>query len=170
MWKSGMVAVLVLGVVGVPARAQRQARDAPIRDASGKEVGRVQLRETLGRVIVDIHSQGLPPGRHGVHLHDTPKCEGPGFESAGAHYNPGNREHGRRNRRGAHLGDLGNLTVAGNGNGRREVTITSSLARQGLLAFLGSGLSLVVHQDRDDEKTDPAGNSGARIACAVIMP
>ena len=170
MWKSGMIAVLVLGVVVVPAGAQRQAREATIRDASGKEVGRVQLLETLGKVTVDIHSTGLPPGAHGVHFHETPKCDGPGFESAGAHYNPTNREHGRQNPRGAHLGDLGNISVAGNGNGRREVTITSSLAREGLLAFLGAGLALVVHQDRDDEKTDPSGNSGARIACAVIMP
>ena len=167
MWQSGMVAALFAGVsLGV----QQPAREATVHDAAGKDAGRVTMREVSGRITVKVHLQGLPAGIHGLHLHETPKCDPPGFASAGGHYNPTHREHGRQNPRGPHLGDLGNITVSGNGQGDREVTITAALAGQGIPAFLGAGLALIVHANADDEKTDPSGNAGSRIACAVILP
>ncbi|HLB54517.1 MAG TPA: superoxide dismutase family protein [Gemmatimonadales bacterium] len=168
MWQSGMIAALVLGAV--VTGAQRPIREATLRDGAGKDVGQVRMRESSGRIIVEVRVEGLPPGVHGIHLHQTGQCDSPSFESAGGHHNPTNREHGRSNTRGPHLGDLGNIRVSPNGRGERTVTITAELARRGLLTFLGTGLALIVHENRDDEKTDPAGNTGARIGCAAIMP
>ena len=103
-----------------------------------------------------------------MHLHQTGMCEPPGFQSAGGHFNPHNREHGRKNPRGPHLGDLGNIRVESNGRGTRTVTMSDSETRKGLMAVLGDGRALVIHAGEDDEMTDPSGNSGARIACAVV--
>lgn len=171
MLRSGMIAALVLAAgVGV-AGAQRPIREATLHDGTGKDVGRVTMQETRGRIVIAVHARGLPAGVHGLHLHDVGLCEGPNFDTAGGHFNPGNKEHGRQNKRGAHLGDLGNITVAGNGSGDRSVTITSAEARRGIASFLGEkGRALVVHASQDDEKTDPSGNSGARIACGALMP
>ena len=169
MWQTGMVAVLVLGMVA--GGQTRPIREATLRDAAGKDVGRVVLRQVTGRIIVELRVRDLPAGAHGYHLHEVGLCEGPSFESAGGHYNPGNKEHGRRTDRGPHLGDLGNITVNENGAGDRSVTITSAEAREGIENFLGAkGRALVVHANEDDERTDPHGNAGARIACAAIMP
>lgn len=142
-----------------------------LRDASGAEVGRVTLRERGERVQVDVRVTGLAPGEHGMHLHAVGLCEPPAFTSAGGHYNPRNFRHGHRNPQGPHLGDLGNLFISSNGRGEKTVELVGPEVRTGIKPLLGStGLALVVHADRDDETTDPSGNSGARIACAVIGP
>jgi Cu-Zn family superoxide dismutase len=164
---SGVLLLLAAAGFGSGA-AQRVTREGILHDATGKEVGRVELQQKSGAVVVIVHAQGLPPGLHGMHLHEAGQCEPPAFQSAGAHYNPHNREHGRRNTRGAHLGDLGNLRIGSNGRGSRTVTIADSETRKGLVSLLGPGRSLVIHADPDDDRTDPSGNSGARIACAVV--
>ncbi len=168
-----MTPFALLGLLGFAislGTTQQPVRQETLHDAAGKDVGTVSLRGVSGRITVTLHFHDLAPGTHGVHLHATPKCDPPDFASAGGHYNPSSRKHGRKNPDGAHLGDLGNITVGSNGVGDRAVTINAALARQGLTAFLGTGLALVVHANADDEKTDPSGNSGPRIACAVIAP
>jgi Cu-Zn family superoxide dismutase len=153
---------------GVPAPAPVESI---LRDASGAEVGRVTLRERGERVQVDLRVSGLSPGEHGLHLHAVGLCEPPAFTSAGSHYNPRNSRHGHRNPQGPHLGDLGNLFVSSNGRGEKTVALVGPEVRAGIKPLLGSaGLALVVHADRDDETTDPTGNSGARVACAVLGP
>lgn len=163
----------LLGVLGLAVglgATQKPVRQATLHDAAGKDVGRVTLHEKSGQVTVTMHLRHLPAGIHGVHLHQNPKCDPPDFQTAGGHYNPTSRKHGRKNPDGPHIGDLGNITIGKNGNGDREVTITSTMTRQGMTAFIGTGLAVVVHASADDEMTDPSGNSGARIACAVIAP
>jgi Cu-Zn family superoxide dismutase len=161
--------VLALAAAGVTSgAAQRVIREGVLHDAAGREAGRVELQQKGGAVVVIVHARGLPPGLHGMHLHETGQCEPPDFQSAGGHYNPHNREHGRRNTRGAHLGDLGNLRIGSNGRGSRTVTLADSETRKGLVSLLGPGRSLVIHANPDDDRTDPSGNSGARIACAVV--
>jgi len=163
----GIVAGLLAAAAGV-ASAQRSTRDVAFHDAQGKEVGRAIVRDSLGTILFHFTVSGLPAGSHGVHLHEAPKCEGPGFESAGPHYNPHIKEHGRKNPKGPHLGDLGNITVDASGKGTRNVEVTGPENRRGLAAFLENGRSIVIHANADDEMTDPSGNSGARIACAVL--
>ena len=104
-----------------------------------------------------------------MHLHAVAKCEPPDFQSAGPHFNPTLMKHGHQNPQGPHVGDLGNVRVGDDGRGERTVEIISPEARVGIKTFTGpAGLSLIVHAGLDDEKTDPSGNSGPRIACAVI--
>jgi Cu-Zn family superoxide dismutase len=150
------------------ASAQRTTRDVGIHDAAGKEVGRATVRDSSGIMLFHLTVNGLPQGTHGVHLHEVAKCEGPSYESSGPHFNPHLREHGRRNPRGPHLGDLGNIVVDASGKGTRNVEVRDRETTRGLAAFLDTGRSVVIHANADDEMTDPAGNSGARIACAVL--
>ena len=96
----------------------------------------------------------------------------PAFTSAGGHFNPDNRQHGSENPQGSHAGDLPNLVVGANGAGSLVVTTDRfSLAAGRPTSLLDAdGSALVVHAGPDDLKTDPTGNSGARIACGVVTP
>jgi Cu-Zn family superoxide dismutase len=132
--------------------------------ASGASVGAVQAEPRPGGTYIRIAVQDLPPGDHGLHLHTVGRCDGPAFQSAGAHWNPAGKQHGHLNPAGAHAGDLPNLTVSTNGRGA-----INFLATGGALDD-ADGTALVIHAKPDDLRTDPSGNSGDRIACAVISP
>jgi Cu-Zn family superoxide dismutase len=98
-------------------------------------------------------------------VHAVGRCDPPGFESAGPHWNPTGREHGSQNPRGQHLGDLPNLLVGADGEGSFDLGIAGADLR----AMLDTdGAALVIHAGADDYRTDPSGNSGARIACGVF--
>jgi superoxide dismutase, Cu-Zn family len=128
----------------------------------GASTGAVQVEPRAGGSYLRIAVQGLPPGDHGLHLHAVGRCDGPDFKTAGAHWNPAGKQHGHLNPQGAHVGDLPNLTVSANGHG----AINFLVAEHGLAD--ADGTSLVVHARPDDYRTDPSGNSGDRIACAVL--
>ena len=142
---------------------------ATVRDSSGRVVGSaVFLQEDDGvRILLDL--KDVTPGIRGVHIHDVGRCDAPTFDSAGAHFNPKNVEHGTENPRGPHAGDLPNITVEDTGRGHLEVTNPRVTLKPGVASLLdGGGTTLVVHEGPDDMRTDPAGNSGRRIACGVI--
>jgi Cu-Zn family superoxide dismutase len=142
----------------------RDGFKAVLIDASGKAIGSVT--GTRGEQGLDVHiaAKGLKPGDHGMHFHEAGRCDLPAFASAGAHWNAAGRQHGHDNPRGPHDGDLGNLTVGADGEGSTDRILPRYHAR-----FPPTGLSLVLHASPDDERTDPSGNSGARIACAVVL-
>ena len=144
--------------------------EAHLRDASGKSVAHATLRDGVDGVTVDIEATGLAAGTYGAHVHAVGRCDPPEFTTAGSHWNPTGRQHGRDNPQGAHLGDLPNLVVDANGRGSIGFTISAaSLRGAGGSALLdGDGASVVVHAAADDYRTDPSGNSGARKACGVI--
>jgi superoxide dismutase, Cu-Zn family len=133
----------------------------PLVNAAGASIGAVQAEQRASGTYVRIAVQGLAPGEHGLHLHAIGRCDGPAFQSAGPHWNPAGKQHGHLNPLGAHLGDLPNLTVSSNGRGALNFLVSGALAD-------ADGTSLVVHAKPDDYKTDPSGNSGDRIACAVL--
>ena len=133
-------------------------------NGAGASVGAVQLEPRAGGTYLRIAAQGLSPGDHGLHLHAVGRCDGPSFETAGAHWNPAGRQHGHLNPAGAHAGDLPNITASANGRGAINFLVAG-----GPLAD-ADGTSLVIHASPDDFRTDPSGNSGDRIACAVIAP
>lgn len=139
---------------------------ATIIDANGAEHGKATLAvagEVL-RLLVDV--RGMPPGTHGLHIHTVGKCEAPGFTTAGAHWNPTGRQHGDMNAQGPHAGDFKNLVVGADGKGTLSADVPGSFK-----ALIDEdGAAIVIHAAADDYKTDPSGNSGARIACAVIEP
>lgn len=139
---------------------------AMLKDASGKDVGHVMLMEGTDGLMGMIEVRGLTPGDHGMHIHAVGNCEGAGFTAAGGHLNPDNKQHGFDNPMGAHQGDLPELTVGADGTARQRFTAKTTLA-----ALLDAdGAAFVVHAAADDMKTDPAGNSGARVLCGVFSP
>jgi Cu-Zn family superoxide dismutase len=142
---------------------------AVLKNAQGKNVGTATFTPTEGGVKVQVQVTTLPPGNHGMHIHAAAKCEPPEFKSAGGHFNPSAKKHGSHNPEGAHVGDLPNLTVGKDGIGKATLTVKGAALGEGEGSLFGpDGTALVIHADPDDEKTDPAGNSGARIACGVI--
>ncbi len=118
-----------------------------------------------GKMKLDVMLEGLKPGPHGFHIHEVGDCSGKDFASAGGHFNPTHMKHGAPGQN-SHMGDLGNVTVD------RKGKVNTSIVAEGV--DLGSGpngivgKSVIVHQGKDDLKSQPAGNSGPRVLCGVI--
>lgn len=138
---------------------------ASLMRADGAAIGAVRLFGEPTGVLLRVNASGLPPGQHGVHLHAVGRCDPPAFTSAGPHWNPTGKQHGHLNPAGWHRGDLGNLGVGTDGR-----LVAGLLAPGATLAELrdADGTALVIHAKPDDGRTDPSGNSGDRIACAVL--
>jgi superoxide dismutase, Cu-Zn family len=137
-------------------------------DTAGRDVGEVTLEEGADGVMIRGTISGLSPGAHGFHFHETGLCEPP-FESAGGHLNPAGRRHGLLAADGPHAGDMPNITADADGNAHFETyapLVTLAAGADGLLG--GAGTALLVHAGADDHRTDPSGNSGDRVACAVL--
>jgi Cu-Zn family superoxide dismutase len=171
------VVVLALAAAGcrlpyIPYVTQpAPAAVARLIDANGNVVGNVLLSDDKGSVRILMDVTGLPPGDKAVHLHEVGRCDPPSFESAGAHVNPTKAEHGTANPRGPHAGDLPDVTVNTAGRGHLEVSAKGvTLDKKAAASLLdANGSAIVIHERADDKKTDPAGDSGARIACGVIV-
>jgi Cu-Zn family superoxide dismutase len=143
---------------------------ADLRDVQGRVRARATAETSGDSLRVRVEAVGMTPGSYGAHLHTTGRCDSPDFTSAGPHWNPTGQKHGKDNPAGMHKGDLPNLLVGTDGRGSFEYTIPNA----GLSGMLptslidGDGASVVVHAKADDFRTDPSGNSGARIACGVL--
>ena len=164
-------AVLVLGGCASAAMDGPGLQgQAVLKDKAGQQVGLATLTEASDGLRIEVTGIGLPPGPKGIHIHAVGKCDPPDFVSAGGHFNPAGKKHGRLSPDGAHAGDLPNLMVTPVGAAGLDVTTKAATLKEGVLASLfgAGGRSLVIHAMPDDEKTDPTGNSGARIACGVI--
>jgi Cu-Zn family superoxide dismutase len=129
--------------------------------------GTLKLTESAQGVRVIGLVSGLTPGTHGFHIHENGDCSAPDAKSAGEHFNPGGKKHGGLRSAERHGGDLGNIRADNSGNAKIDVTTKDvTLARGKSDSILGR--ALVVHAKADDGKSDPAGNSGDRVACGVI--
>jgi superoxide dismutase, Cu-Zn family len=142
---------------------------ADIVDVSGKKIGVVQAKQTKKGVEFTVNVSGLTPGMHGIHVHSVGKCETPDFKSAGGHFAMPDQHHGLENAKGPHMGDLPNLVVAKDGTAKTTFTDQSITLQPGNNSLMKSGgTALIIHADKDDQHSDPAGNAGGRIACAVL--
>ncbi len=165
-----ILALALVGCAVLPGQAQERAT-ATMINAAGATVGTATLTPTVRGtgVLINITLNGLPAGTHALHIHSVGKCDKPDFTSAGGHFNPGMKEHGTENPKGAHAGDLPNIELLGRGDDHVSMAVGGvTLAPGPTSLFHPGGTSLVIHASPDDNKTDPAGNAGARIACGVI--
>jgi superoxide dismutase, Cu-Zn family len=153
--------------LGVKPKAN--TAEAHFIDFAGNPVGTALLTEESGGVRFHFSLTKLPAGTHGIHVHEKGDCTKPDFKSAGKHFNPEAKQHGAENPKGFHAGDLGNIEVGSNGTADVEVTaphLTLGASDHSLIR--PGGTAIIIHAGRDDQKTDPSGNSGNPIACGVI--
>ena len=152
-------------------RSEAAPTTLSLLDAAGRQRATAELDGEADGLLVRIAARGLEPGTYAAHIHAVGRCDPPGFESAGPHWNPTDAAHGRDNPRGAHLGDLPNLVVGADRRGSVEYRIAGATLRGGERSVADSdGAALIVHASPDDYRTDPSGNAGTRLACAVIAP
>jgi superoxide dismutase, Cu-Zn family len=171
-----------LAIVGAAAICACKSAPSPLnriavaystfQGAAGEPRGTALLWQDPGNIVhVELQLRDLPPGEHGIHFHSVAKCEGGAtpFATAGAHYNPIGREHGLNNPAGPHAGDAPNIIVGA--DGRAQVNFTTdrvSLTAGSTTLFDADGSAIVIHAAPDDQVSQPAGNSGARIACGTV--
>lgn len=139
-----------------------------LKNTENVAVGNAILTEKKDGVEIKVKAEHLTPGLHGFHIHENGNCEPPDFESAGGHFNPTNKEHGFKNKLGPHAGDLKNLKVKEDGTVKQTFSNDRVTLKKGAPNSLLQGTSLVIHEKEDDYISQPAGDSGDRIACGVI--
>lgn len=160
-----ILAVLATAALTLPAVAADQVATAALENRDGESVGVVTLTAMPHGTLVHARLDGLAPGTHAFHVHETGRCVGD-FTSAGGHYNPESVKHGFLVDQGYHAGDLPNIHVPA--NGVLEVEYFSRALTMDDRLFDDDGAAIIIHDGADDYASQPAGAAGKRIACGVI--
>lgn len=171
--RMGVLAGLLVSLLAGDAAAQLPTATAVLIDTEGRQIGTVRLEETpIKGVLLRIDVTGLSTGEHGIHIHETGRCDAPSFESAGGHFDPWGHAHGAESPNGMHAGDLINLRVPGQGRIEAERLAENVTLAEGLLNSLldEDGSAVVIHAGADDYVSQPSGSSGSPVACGVIRP
>ena len=168
------VAVVITAVTALLAACETmqapavKAAGARLESRSGSSVtGRVDFTESGGQVRAHVELAGLPPNsEHGFHIHEKGDCTAADASTAGGHFNPNGTQHGRAGVDPHHAGDMPSVTADAQGHVRADVVIDGVTLAEGPTSI--AGRSVIVHRDRDDYTSQPAGNAGPRIACGII--
>jgi superoxide dismutase, Cu-Zn family len=174
-FKASLIVLSLLWFGGIVAQAQTPAEkpSAPLKaiatlhPTAGSNVkGTVTFTEEADGVHVYAEIEGLSPGNHGFHVHQFGDCSAADGSSAGPHFNPSNKPHAGPDAAERHVGDMGNVEADASGRAKldyldHQISLVDD--QQSVI-----GRSVVVHAKADDLKSQPAGDSGARIACGVI--
>jgi len=166
-----LVSLMALGCAGAALAASEPVvplATTTLVHGDGTPAGMARIVASGGHAMIAIELTGIPAGEHGLHLHTTGKCDGPAFASAGGHLNPAAKAHGMDNPAGSHLGDLPNVMADAQGKVSTVIHYGGDPQALATALFDADGAALVLHAAADDYKTDPSGNSGARIACGVL--
>ena len=134
--------------------------------AGNRAAGTVTFTPMGDRVRVVAKVTGLTQGMHGFHIHEKGDCSAADAMSAGGHFNPTNKPHGNPAAGDHHGGDMPMLEADAGGNAALDVTLDTITLDTGANGVVGR--AVIVHNDPDDYKTQPTGNSGARVACGVV--
>jgi superoxide dismutase, Cu-Zn family len=152
--------------------AEFGGKKTKIINSDGQEIGEATVTESSSGVLIRLQLQRHPAkiaaGVHAFHIHEVGECAPP-FKSAGAHWNPTKKKHGFLDKQGAHVGDLPNIHVPENSPLTVEMVMPQVSLSGGKTSLIDAdGFALVIHQGADDYRSDPAGDSGDRIACAAV--
>ena len=133
-----------------------------------KAYGEVTFEQVGDKVLVIANVVGLKPNaEHGFHVHEAGDCSSGDGMSAKGHFNPHGKPHGHYSTTNRHAGDMPNLKADAKGRARLNVELDTITVKPGPASIIGRGL--IVHAEPDDYKSQPVGNAGARLACAVIQ-
>jgi Cu-Zn family superoxide dismutase len=159
----------LVGLAGCAWFEEGKLATAQLDAKSGSKVwGKVAFHEVEGKTTVRADVKGLPPGREfGFHVHEKGDCSAPDAMSAGGHFNPAGKPHGHHKTAERHAGDLPNLRSDAEGNAVYAFETTLLTVSPGAASVVSR--AIVVHANPDDYTTQPTGNSGARIACGLIV-
>lgn len=169
---AGSVSLLALaaalGGCATPAATSGPAASASLSATKGNTVtGTVHFSQAGAKLRVQAQVAGLAPGPHGFHIHEKGDCSAPDGSSAGGHFNPQAKSHAHPDAAERHAGDLPQLVADAAGQARLDFEIDLIRIGDGPTDILGR--AVVVHAGADDFKSQPAGNSGPRVACGVIQ-
>jgi Cu-Zn family superoxide dismutase len=163
---------VLTAAVGASWAAEDQKVQVELINGQRQPVGEATLTETPSGVLMRVqlrqNAPGIKPGAHAIHLHEVGECDPP-FKSAGGHFNPSKKKHGFLSKEGRHAGDLPNIYVPDKARATFEFLLPDVKLGPGEGTLRdNNGSALVIHESADDYRTDPAGDSGDRVACGVI--
>ena len=158
--------VLLAGCATTPSPTPVEAKAELAPTTGNFAMGTVTFTQRGDRVLVAAQVRGLTPGPHGFHLHEKGDCSSGDGMSAGGHFNPTGKPHGDPHGADHHTGDMPMLVADATGNAILSTELTGMSIGGGAGDIVGK--AVIVHKDADDFKTQPTGNSGARVACGVI--